>query len=270
VTIHEGTRVTGISVESGRAVSLARRVVLRTPGGVIRAEHAVLGLNAWAAGWRWFRRHVLPWSSYIVLTEPIPERLVELGWTGGESITDARFTLHYFRTTTDGRIAFGAGAGRAGFGGSIGASFTADRDAAGRAARGLRFMYPQLEDVAIEDAWGGPIDITDDHLPYFGSIGGRIHHGHGYAGNGVSQAHTGGRILAALALGIDDDHLRLPIVGRVPRAFPPEPFRFVGARFLREVILRKEEQEAQGGKAAWLVREVARLPRRLGYHLGPR
>jgi len=273
VEIHEGTTVTGIDLAlhlpgtPGRPVEVA----LRTPAGEVRAAQAILGLNAWAAGWPWFRRHVLPWSSYIVLTEPIPDRLAELGWTGGESIVDARFTLHYFRTTADGRIAFGAGAGRAGFDGRIGASFTADHDAAGRAARGLRYLYPQLDDVALVDAWGGPIDITDDHFPYFGSLlAGRVHFGHGYAGNGVSQAYVGGRILAGLALGLDDDHTRLPLVGRRPRGFPPEPLRFVGARLMREVILWKEEAEQRGGRAPWPIRELARLPRRLGYHLGPR
>ncbi|MEZ0239273.1 MAG: FAD-dependent oxidoreductase, partial [Chloroflexota bacterium] len=144
-------------------------------------------------------------------------------------------------------------------------------DAAGRAARGLRYLYPQLDDVALDDAWGGPIDITDDHAPYFGQVeDGRIAFGHGYAGNGVSQAYVGGHILAGLTLGLDDEHTRLPFVGRRPRRFPPEPFRFVGARLLREVILAKEEAEQHGRRAAWPVRELARLPRRLGYHLGPR
>jgi len=45
---------------------------------------------------------MVTWSSYIVLTEPMPDRLRELGWTGGEAITDCRFTNHYFRTTKDG------------------------------------------------------------------------------------------------------------------------------------------------------------------------
>jgi glycine/D-amino acid oxidase-like deaminating enzyme len=236
----------------------------------VHAEQAILGLNAWAAGWRWFRRRVLPWSSYIVLTEPIPERLVELGWTGGESVVDARFTLHYLRTTADGRIAFGAGAGRAGYDGRIGSSFTDDADAAGRAARGFRHLFPQLGDVPLIEAWGGPIDITDDHFPYFGSLaGGRVHFGHGYAGNGVSQARVGGRILAALALGHPDEATALPLVGRTPRRFPPEPFRYIGARVFREAVLWKEEAEQQGRSAPWAVRMVARLPRRLGYHIGP-
>ena len=38
-----------------------------------------------------------------------------LGWTGGESITDGP-TLHYTRTTPDGRIAFGWAGGRMGYG----------------------------------------------------------------------------------------------------------------------------------------------------------
>jgi len=273
VEIHEGAAVTAIEAPPGGSATGRgpEPVVLRTAGGEIRADKVILGLNAWAAAWRWFRREVLPWSSYIVLTEPIPDRLAELGWTGGESISDARFTLHYFRTTSDGRIAFGAGAGRAGFDGRIGRSFTEDRDAARRAAQGLRYLYPQLDDVALVDAWGGPIDITDDHSPYFGQVeGGRIAFGHGYAGNGVSQAYVGGRILAGLTLGLDDEHARLPFVGRRPRRFPPEPFRFVGARLLREVILAKEEAEQRGRRPGWPIRELARLPRRLGYHLGPR
>ena len=44
-----------------------------------------------------------------MLTEPIPDRLAELGWTGGELLSDSRFTISYFRTTADGRIAFGGG-----------------------------------------------------------------------------------------------------------------------------------------------------------------
>ena len=56
-------------------------------------------------------------SSHIVLTEPVPDLLEEIGWTGGECITDCRTMMHYFRTTPDGRIAFGWGGGRISMGG---------------------------------------------------------------------------------------------------------------------------------------------------------
>jgi glycine/D-amino acid oxidase-like deaminating enzyme len=276
VTIHEGTRLVGIDgqARAGGGAGAAGPVELRTDaGGVpgrIRAEQVVLGLNAWAAGWPWSDRRLVTWSSYIVLTEPIPERLAELGWTGGEGLCDARFSLHYLRTTADGRIAIGGGGGRAGWGSRIGAAFTADAGSARRAATGLRQLFPSLADVPIEDAWGGPIDICDDHRPFFGSLpGGRLHFGHGYSGNGVGPAHLGGRILAALALGrASEPLLELPIVGRRPRRFPPEPFRSVGARLVREAIVRREEAEQAGRSVSPVVREVSRLPRRFGYHLG--
>ena len=240
--------------------------------GEVLAGSVVVALNAWAAAWTWFGRRLVTWSSYIVLTEPIPDRLADIGWTGGEGLADARFTLHYLRTTPDGRIALGGGGGRAGFGGRIDATFTDDLGDVRRAAAGLRHLFPSLADVKIEDAWGGPIDISADHMPWFGSIRGRpIHYGHGYSGNGVAPAVVGGRILAARAVErADDPALALPLAqGRPPRAFPPEPARYVGARLIREATVRRESMEEGGREAGSFLREVSRLPRRLGYHLGP-
>jgi glycine/D-amino acid oxidase-like deaminating enzyme len=205
--------------------------------------------------------------------EIIPDRLEEIGWTGGEGIADARFTLHYARTTADGRIALGGGGGRAGFGGRIGRPFTHDTGSARRAADGLRRWFPSLADVRNDDAWGGPIDVSDDHRPWFGTLpGGRIHFGLGYSGNGVAPSVLGGRILAALAAGRpDDEAASLPIVGpgATPRAFPPEPFRYIGARTFREAILRREQAEEAGRRPNRLALAISRIPRRLGYHLGP-
>ncbi|MGH2380863.1 MAG: NAD(P)/FAD-dependent oxidoreductase [Candidatus Limnocylindria bacterium] len=262
VIIHEGTRVQRL--EPGDPVRLET-----DGGGEVRAPQVVLGINAWAAGWPGFRTRLMTWGSYIVLTEPIPDRLEELRWTGGEAVTDSRFTIHYFRTTRDGRIAFGAGVGAAGYGGAIGRRFTDDRGAVSRAAAGLRHLFPMLADVRIEDAWGGPIDISSDRLPAIGSLhGGRVHFAHGYSGNGVGPSRLAGRILAAIVDGGTDPIARLPIVGARARRFPPEPFRYVGARMIREALVRKDEAEDQSRRPSLMVRSVARLPRLLGYRIG--
>ncbi|MFN2417310.1 MAG: NAD(P)/FAD-dependent oxidoreductase [Candidatus Limnocylindria bacterium] len=261
VVIHEGTTV--------RRLVPGDPVRLTTDGGEVRAPQVVLGMNAWAAGWAGFRTRLMTWASYIVLTEPIPDRLGEIGWTGGEAVTDSRFTIHYFRTTRDGRIAFGAGVGAAGYGGAIGARFTEDRAAVARAAGGLRHLFPMLADVRIEDSWGGPIDISSDRLPAIGSLhGGRVHFAHGYSGNGVGPSRLSGRILAAIVDGGTDPIARLPIVGAHARRFPPEPFRYVGARMIREALVRKDEVEDQGRRPNLLVRSMARLPHLLGYRIG--
>ena len=269
VVIHEGTEVVRFENSGGRTGVVA--TTSAEGRGLILADQIVVATNAWAASSFHFGSRLVTWSSYMVLTEPIPDRLAEIGWTGGEGVADSRFTLHYARTTPDGRIALGGGGGKAGYGGRIGRVFTHDAGSARRAAEGLRRWFPSLADVRIEDAWGGPIDITDDHRPWFGTLpGGRVHYGLGYSGNGVAPSVLGGRILAALAAGKrDDESASLPIVGATPRAFPPEPFRYLGARAIREAIVRREQAEESGRRPNRLVLEISRLPRRLGYHLGP-
>jgi glycine/D-amino acid oxidase-like deaminating enzyme len=278
IRIHEGTQASlPTTVPPGAApVVLATRSDRRVGGrvGAVEADQVVVATNAWAGGWAPVAGRLLAWSSYIVLTEPIPDRLAEIGWIGGEGIADSRFTLHYARTTADGRIALGGGGGSAGWGGRIGRGFTHDSASAARAAAGLRRWFPSLADVRIDDAWGGPIDITDDHRPWFGTLpGGRIHFGVGYSGNGVAPSILGGRILATLAAGpaADDEAAGLPIVGdgAAPRAFPPEPLRGLGARIFREAMVRREAAEEAGRRPPWIAAASSRIPRRLGYHLGP-
>ena len=265
VAIHEGSRATGVR-DGAQGV-----LRVRTADGEVRARRVVLAVNAWAAGWPGARSRVLAWGSYMVRSEPIPELVTgELGWTGGESIIDARFSVHYLHVTREGRIAIGAGGGRPGFDGRIGAGFTDDVAAARRAAFAFRWLFPQLAGVRLTDAWGGPIDISPDHLPHAWSTrGGRMHIAAGYSGNGVAPSHLFGRLLAALALDAEEPITRLPIVGRPRPPFPPEPLRYVGARVMREAMIRREDAEEAGRMPNRLLRELSRLPRRLGYHLGP-
>jgi glycine/D-amino acid oxidase-like deaminating enzyme len=269
VKIHEASRVRRRLRRVGGGV----RLLVDTPSGTkeVRARQVILAVNAWAAGWRPFRRSILAWGSYMVRTEPIlPELMAELGWTGGESIYTARFNVEYFHVTRDGRIAIGSGGGVPGYDGRIGASFTDDLGSARRAATAFRFLFPQLRDVRLTDAWGGPIDVSADHLPRFGTLeGGGIHYALGYSGNGVAPSHLAGRILTALALGSDEPITRLCLVSPPPHRLPPEPFRYLGARVMREAIVMRERREMDGRRAGWWLRQLTALPRRLGYHLGP-
>jgi glycine/D-amino acid oxidase-like deaminating enzyme len=258
VQIHEGTTVLGMQ--------RGARMRLDTARGSVTADQVVLAANAWAAGWPGFRSRVLAWGSYIVLTEPIPERLAALGWTGGEAIADSRFTISYFRTTRDGRIAFGAGVGAAGFDGRIGPVFTHDAHAIERVVANFRHLLPMLSDVRFDDAWGGPIDITADRFPEIGSQhGGRVLYAHGFAGNGVGPARLAGRILAARIAGGNDAIANLPLFGRRQRFLPPEPFRYLGARAIREALIRQDDAFDAGRRPGLLSRLVARVPSLLGY-----
>jgi len=257
VTIHEGTTVTRL--EGTTAV---------TPHGSVRTSHAVLAVNAWGVGWPQLNRHLVAWSSYIVLTAPAPQKLKDIGWTGGELISDFRTSLRYFRTTPDGRIAFGGGGGRARR--TVDEMFTRDARAVSETAEGFRLMFPSFAEVPIQDAWGGPIDVSPTHLPTFGRVGdANVYYAQGYTGNGVAPTHLAGQVLADLITRTDTDNVRLPMVNAKPPAFPPEPLRSLGAAVVRRAMIAKETAEEQGRKPGFVVSQLARTPRRMGYLLGP-
>ena len=259
VRIYEGSPVDRI--QGGSPVEIVTR------GGEVAADQAVLGLNAWSNQIPGFRRSIIPRASHIVLTEPAPERLEAMGWTGGEAIGDLRATLTYLRTTPDGRIAFGA------------ATATPGRGAEGRMsndaswyrrleARLIRW-FPEFRGVGIDAAWGGPIDVSAHHVPFFGSMwGGNVHYGMGFTGGGVGPCILGGQILSSLALGRQDEFSSLPLVGFRSKRFPPQPFLYLGAKLTLEAILRTDDAWEAGRSGSRLLEAVARLPRRLGYNLG--
>jgi glycine/D-amino acid oxidase-like deaminating enzyme len=258
--LHEHTRATDIS--DG---------VVTTARGRVRAKEIIVGVNAAAAGWKPLRRRLTVFGSYVVLTEPVPELVEQIAWTRGEAVIDGRMFLHYFRTTSDGRVLMGSGSGPIGFGGKIDARFWSDRPTVERAERGLRRLLPDLADAKVTHAWGGPIDVSSDHLPFFGTVPRtRIHYGAGYSGHGAGPSWLGGQILARLALGVDDELTRLPLVTRRVPTLPPEPFRRLGGGLVRASIMACEEAEEEGRRGSVPARAGAALPRLLRMSVGTR
>ena len=256
--LFEHSRV--ISLRTGRD-----EVVATTASGMVRARAAVLAVNAATRGIRPLRGRVSVTSSHIVLTEPVPDVLEAIGWTGGECVTDARTFVHYFRTTRDGRIAFGWGGGRLAPGARLGGKVEVDADIAAQTATHLRTMFPALQDRAITHAWGGPIDVSPSHLPQIGTLeGGRVHYAFGFTGNGVGPSHLAGRALAALACGERSD---LALLDPTPALVPPEPLAWMGGSLVRRAFLRKERLEEEGRAVDPVTRLVTGAPRALGIHV---
>lgn len=230
----------------------------------------MLGINAWARGWRQFRSSIVARGSYMAITAPAPDKLAEINWTSGVSIFDLRAALRYLRTTPDGRIAMGVGGERGTWTGRIGPHFAYDETGTQHAIDAIHRFFPNFRDVPIEGRWGGSIDVAGTHTPFVGTLtGGNVHYALGYTGNGVGPSHLMGKILASRVLGIEDEFTRLPIVNMEPKRFPPEPLRGVGAAIVNEASVRRDDALDASGRAGKVVDFVARLPRRLGYHLGP-
>ncbi|MGH3010654.1 MAG: NAD(P)/FAD-dependent oxidoreductase [Gaiellaceae bacterium] len=238
------------------------RGVVRTPSGSVKADAVVLATGAWLAGVPELRRAIVAVSSDMVATAPIPERLEAAGWTGGESISNCRLMVHYYRTTQDGRIAFGQGGHRHAFGGRVEDGFFAHGDSAEQQLRrDLVRLVPYAEGVEVTHCWGGPIDRTADGAPIFGRLPGAVPivYGVGYSGNGVAPTLTAGKILASSVLGRDDEWSGCGLNHGVAGGFPPEPIRYVGGFVVRAAVKRKESREDDGRSVDPLTRRVAGL-----------
>jgi hypothetical protein len=123
----------------------------------------------------------------------------------------------------------------------------------------------------VEAAWGGPIDVAADHVPFVGTApGGRVHYALGYSGHGVGPSFLAGKALASLATGADDRWTRLPLVHRTVATVPREPVRRLGGGAIRAAILACEEAEEAGRRPPFAASAVAAVPRLLRMRLGQR
>jgi glycine/D-amino acid oxidase-like deaminating enzyme len=261
----------GVDLFEGTRAQLRSDGTLAANGHIVRARDVVVATNAAATEWRPVRGHLTVFGSYVVLTEPVPDLLEEIGWTDGMGIYDARMFLHYFRTTNDGRVLMGSGSGPIGFGARIDERFTHDAPTAARAEEGLRRLLPALADVKVEAAWGGPIDVSADHVPFIGTVPStRVHYALGYSGHGVGPSWLAGRVLTSLVAGQEDEWTRLPLVNRRPARVPGEPIRRLGGGMIRAALLSLEEAEEHGRRGSPVAHAVAGIPRLLGMKLGTR
>ena len=254
VRIYEGSDV--VHYEGGA------RPFAQTARGRVDSKAIVLGTGAYAAADPRFRRKILPLASYMIVTAPAPERLEDIGWTHGEGLYDFRWALHYVRTTRDGRIVMGSPT----YGPGLTHRVDYDEAFVGGLVRDLVRWFPSFADVPIECGWGGPIDSTAAHTPFYGTMrGGNVHYALGFMGEGIGPTHLAGKVLSGLALGEDDEYTSLPMVGTSPRSFPPRPILTPGAALVYRSIVRKDSAQDHGRSPGRLTDFIAGLPARFGY-----
>lgn len=279
VEIHEHSPVRRLAADCSFVLPIGGRslqyragggVIAHSDGGAVRAGAAIVAIGGAAkAPHAPLRAALTISSSHIVLTEPVPDLLEEIGWTGGECITDSRALIDYFRTTPDGRIAFGWGGGRIAIGARLHGRAELDAEVVAATATRLREYFPRLQGRRLTHAWGGPVDVSPTHLPFVAPLrGGRAFVAAGYTGNGVGPSYMVGQVLASLALDRRDEHSRLAIVDPSPRHVPPEPFHWLGGETIRRALVSKENAELAGRDPSRVSSLVSRIPQLIGFHIG--
>jgi glycine/D-amino acid oxidase-like deaminating enzyme len=169
-------------------------VMLRAPGGSVRAKQVIVATNAYSnltQATSQYQRELVPFRSAMIATERLsPELDVKL-MVNGRSYTETRRMMKWFRKV-DGRMLFG---GRDAFG--------KEGQATGFDAlqRAMVALFPDLAGVRFEYGWSGYVGMTFNALPHVGRSDDVTTFCLGYNGAGVAMASLIGQHAAALALG---------------------------------------------------------------------
>ena len=252
VRVHEQSAATHLE-ETGGAVTV------RTPGGSVRARHAVLATGAYRSPLAVVRRRVVPVWDYVLVSEPLDaSRMSAIGWRRRQGVSDVANRFHYYRLTADDRILWGGYDAVYHFGNGIGER-RAQREATfARLAQHFFRTFPQLEGVRFTHRWGGPIDTCSRFFAFYGtSRGGRVAYAAGHTGLGIGASRFAARVALDLLAGRDTEATRSRLVRSRPLPFPPEPLRWAVIGATRTALARADRR--QGRRGAWL-----RLLDRLG------
>lgn len=254
-TIYEQTNVTSFSGGAYPA--------LHTERGHVRADTIVLCGESYMSGLKEIGRQLMPVYSLITLTEPLTEREWEaIGWHHRELVDSCRYTVDYLSKTVDGRILFGGRGAPYHLRSKIKDSY--DRHAATHKMleANVRAWFPVLKDVKFTHTWGGPLGWPRDFMPTIGyDRKENIATARGYTGQGVATANLAGRILADLITGVDSPITHLPPVNHRSRNWEPEPFRFLGVRYVQRGFWKIDMKAERTGQAPSGKSLVERLTR---------
>jgi len=156
------------------------------------------------------RRRLVPLSSYLIATEPLPAETVAGLIPKGRMIVETRSRHCYYRPSPDGRHIL--------FGGRAALSAISPEQAAARLRRLMVQVFPSMAETRFTHSWNGRIAFPRDHMPHIGVLDG-IYFALGYSGSGVAMAPYLGHKLALKVLGDADGRTAFDDV-----PFPAIPF----------------------------------------------
>ncbi|KGK00350.1 FAD-dependent oxidoreductase [Thalassotalea sp. ND16A] len=235
--------------------------IIKTNAAKIIAKKVVFAINAWMGKhFKRFNRHITLVSSDMLITQPMPELLEDIGLVHGKAIADSRIFVHYYRTTQDGRLMLGKGGNMFAFNNRMLPAFEQPSQYRPMLEQAFTRFFPTLPN-AVERTWTGASDRSTTGLPFFGSLSAdnNVFYGLGYSGNGVVQSFLGGDILSSMALSLDNAWTQSPMAKGPLGRFPPEPIRYLGANLVKHSVLRKERAEDQGRSSLWLDRQMSKF-----------
>jgi gamma-glutamylputrescine oxidase len=185
VRIYEQSRVTDIAHTDPARVATAT--------GAVTARHVVLACNAYLGRLEpRIAGRIMPVNNFIIATEPLGENRARSLIRDNVGVQDTKFVIDYYRLSADNRLLFGGGENY---------SSRFPNDIAAFVRKPMLRVFPQLDDVKIEYAWGGTLAITMPRVPDFGRLAPNVIYAQGYSGQGINIATLAGKLIAEAVAG---------------------------------------------------------------------
>jgi gamma-glutamylputrescine oxidase len=200
LALGHAVRAAGVQVFENSPVFVVQRggrPVVRTAQGECSCEFVVLAGNVYLGEYGddiapEVRSRIMPVGTYMVATEAMDPARAALLLPGRCAASDTDLIHDYFRLSADHRLLFG---------GADSYSSSTPRNLIERIRRGMLAAFPQLDDLSVEHAWGGFVDITMNKAPHFGRLGGNIYFIQGFSGHGLALSGMAGRLVAEAITG---------------------------------------------------------------------
>lgn len=166
--------------------------IVATGKGRVKARHVILAGNGYLPNLeREVAARVMPLNSFIAATEPLGSRADEI-FGQDIAVHDSKWVANYFRLSEDKRLLFG---GRPSY------SLGFPEGIATLMQKRIPQIFPQLEGVKIDYAWGGTLGVTIPRMPAVIRVAPNMLSAGGYSGHGVALSGLSGKVMAEAITG---------------------------------------------------------------------
>jgi len=192
--------------------------LIKTPEAEIEAEQVVLACGGYLANlYPRIDASVLPIATYVMVTEPLGDRMQEILQTRA-AIYDTRFAFDYYRPLPDSRLLWG---------GRISVLDRSPEAVKKLLRRDLLKVFPQLGNVGIDFAWSGLMSYSRHEMPQIAEIEKGLWCGQAFGGHGVAPTTFAGELLSSAIAEGDKRWQGLSSYGLVSAL---KPAGFIGAQ----------------------------------------
>lgn len=199
VKIYENSMV--ISVEYGDTITV------RTPTGSVKAKKLLWACNGFLEGMEpELHKKTINTHAFQMATEPLSDELIEQISPIRGAYSDIRPVIDYYRVTNENRLLFGAATRAVEHIPSDLKNWNRDQ---------MLKIFPYLDQVKVDYAWGGPLCVSASLFPQMGTLKGHdnVFYVQGYSGFGVTPSHI---ICKVLAEGMTERTERYDLISGIP------------------------------------------------------